>query len=210
MSGTAPVPHKHAPPAAVRNTDPILAVLTRVFSSQLTDGDTVVEVAAGSGYHAAAFARAMPRFMWQPTDPSAEARQSIAVYAAEENLDNLLPPLDLDASAVTWPMTEANAITCINMIHISPWEATLGLLAGAARYLPGGGPLVMYGPYSVDGDFIADSNVAFDQSLKARNATWGIRDVRDVAAAASERGFHHEETISMPANNITLVFRKTG
>ncbi len=210
MAGTTPIPKKQAPPAAVRNAGPILTVLKRVFAAHLAEGDTVVEIAAGSGYHAAIFARAMPQFIWQPTDQDAEARDSITAHATAENLDNLLQPLELDASAAVWSVTAASAILCVNMIHISPWEATLGLFAGATRCLPSGGPLVIYGPYSLDGYCIADSNIAFDQSLKARNAAWGIRDVTDIAAVAAERGFRHEEIISMPANNMMLVFRRAS
>lgn len=209
MSETGPKPQKRSPPAAVRNAGPITEVLTRVFSKQLRDSGTVLEIAAGSGHHAATFAQAMPQFIWQPSDPSAEARDSISAHVEDLGLSNLKPPLDLDVCASIWPVTTVNAILCINMIHISPWEATLGLFSGAERALPSAAPLVAYGPYSVDGDFIAESNVAFDQSLKARNPAWGIRDVKDVAAAAQEKGFWLEETVTMPANNLMLVFKKT-
>jgi len=207
MSEARPTPQKRSPPAAMRNARPITDVLARVFS-QLKDGSSVLEIAAGSGYHAATFAQAMPHLIWQPSDPSAEAFDSITAHVKDLNLDNLKSPLELDVCAKTWPVASANAILCINMIHISPWEATLGLFDGAARVLPIGAPLVTYGPYSIEGDFIAESNVAFDQSLKERNASWGIRDVKDIAATALDRGFRLEETISMPANNMTLVFNK--
>jgi hypothetical protein len=210
MSETEPMPQKRSPPAAVRNAGPITEVLARVFSNQLRDGDTILEIAAGSGHHAATFAQAMRQFIWQPSDPSAEARDSITAHVEDLGLSNLKPPLELDVCASNWPVTSVNAILCINMIHISPWEATLGLFGGAERTLPSAAPLVTYGPYSVDGDFIADSNIAFDESLKSRNPAWGIRDVKDVAAVAQEKGFRHEDTFTMPANNLMLVFKNTG
>lgn len=210
MAADAPNPEKKAPPAAVRNAQPITQVLARVFSDRLAEGETVLEIAAGSGYHAAAFAKAMPQFTWQPTDPNAEARASIAAHVTESELSNLMAPLELDVRASPWPVTTVGAVLCINMIHISPWEATLALLKGAGERLAPGKPLVTYGPYSLDGDFIAESNIAFDQSLKARDPSWGIRDVRDVTKAAAEQGFQHHETVTMPANNMMLVFTKTG
>lgn len=201
MTSTA----KQIPPAAVRNTPPLLAILTRLLADR--EG-TVLEIAAGSGYHAAAFAAALPHVTWQPSDPDDSARASITAYVEDAGLPNLRLPLALDAAADSWPPLEATAVVCINMIHISPWPATEGLFRGAARVLKAGGVLVTYGPYSIDGDFLAESNIAFDQSLRARNAAWGLRDVRDVAAEAAKRGFSHTETIRMPANNLTLVFRK--
>lgn len=210
MAADAPESPKRAPPAAVRNAEPITEVLTRVFTNRLAEGETVLEIAAGSGYHAASFAKAMPQFNWQPTDPSAEARVSIAAYASEPGLPNLKTPLELDVRTHPWPIATIGAVLCINMIHISPWEATLALFKGAGERLAAGKPLVTYGPYSLDGDFIAESNIAFDQSLKARDPSWGIRDVRDVAKAAAEQGFSHDETVTMPANNMMLVFSKTA
>lgn len=209
MSETGHSSQKRSPPAATRNARPITDVLTRVFST-LKGGSAVLEIAAGSGYHAAAFAQALPQLTWQPSDPSAEARESIAAHVQDLNLPNLKSPLALDVCATKWPVDTADAVLCINMIHISPWEATLGLFAGAKRILPKGAPIVTYGPYSIDGDFIAESNVAFDQSLKDRNASWGIRDVKDVAAAALKNEIELEDKISMPANNFMLVFRKTS
>jgi len=199
---------KRAPPAAVRNAEPIIEVLSRVLSGRVDDGGLVLEVASGSGYHAAALAKGLPQFRWQPSDPSDEARRSIAAYVAEEKLQNLLPPLELDASTAAWPVMTADAMLCVNMIHISPWAATLGLFKGAGKLLKSGAPLVTYGPYSVDGDFIAESNIAFDQSLKTRNPDWGIRDVEDLKKVAEDNGFRHEEIIPMPANNHVLVFVK--
>ena len=210
MAADTPNPERKAPPAAVRNAEPITQVLTRVFSERLSVGDTVLEIAAGSGYHAATFAKAMPQFTWQPTDPNAEARASITAHVTESGLGNLKAPLELDVRANPWPVATIGAVLCINMIHISPWDATLALFKGAGERLDAGKPLVTYGPYSLDGDFIAESNIAFDQSLKARDPSWGIRDVRDVAKAAENQGFQHNETVTMPANNMMLVFTKTG
>ena len=209
MPESTPASLKRSPPAAMRNAAPIEDVLRRVFGQALGDEGTVLEIASGSGYHAAVFAQAMPRITWQPSEPEAEARVSITAHVEDLNIDNLLPPLDIDVCAETWPVTKADAVLCINMIHISPWEATLGLLKGAGHLLKVGAPLVTYGPYSINGDFGAESNAAFDLSLKERNPLWGIRDVRDIEAAAEPEGFQLVETIPMPANNHTLVFKKT-
>jgi hypothetical protein len=192
-------------PASIRNAEPILAVLRRVLSPPAFTGDRVLEIAAGSGYHAVTFARALPHLVWQPSDADQAARESIAATAAAAGLANLRPPLALDVCD-PWPETTAEAIVCINMIHISPWTATKALFAGAARLKTG--IVVTYGPYSIAGDFFAESNVAFDASLKARNPAWGIRDVDDIARLAGENGFRHEETVHMPANNLMLVFRR--
>jgi len=197
-----------APPASVRNAGPILDVLTRVLSPPAFAGRDILEIAAGSGYHGPIFARALAHLTWQPTDPDAGARASIAAHVAAAGVANLRPPLELDVCAAHWPVAAADAIVCINMIHISPWAATLGLFAGAAQLMPTHGLVVTYGPYSIDGDFQAESNLAFDHSLKARNPAWGIRDVKDVAAVAATHDFHHTETIRMPANNLMLVFGK--
>lgn len=197
-----------APPASVRNAGPILEVLLRLLTPPGFGGRHILEIAAGSGYHGPVFAKALPHLQWQPTDPDAQSRLSIAAHVAAAGLANLRPPLELDVCAATWPVDRTDAIVCINMIHISPWEATLGLFAGAARLMPAQGLVVTYGPYAIDGDFQAESNVAFDQSLKSRNAAWGIRDVKDVAAVAATHGFRHAETVRMPANNLMLVFAK--
>ena len=191
---------KQAPPASQRNAGPILAVLARA----LAQPGLVLEIAAGSGYHAATFAAALPHLTWQPSDPDPASRESIAAYVSESGLANLRPPLALDVCTAAWPLAAADAVVCINMIHISPWPATLGLFAGAARLQPR--LIVTYGPYSIAGDYLAESNLGFDQSLKQRNPAWGIRDVNDVAHAAADYGFTLTETIRMPANNLTLIF----
>ena len=192
---------QHAP-AAARNREPICDVLSRV----LPHSGTVLEIASGSGEHAVCFARAFAAIQWQPSDPSAEARASIAAWRAEAGLANLAPPLALDVTAETWPVTAVDAVVCINMVHISPWQATLGLFAGAARVLAPGAPLYLYGPYRFAGAFTAASNAAFDRSLRARDPRWGVRDVDELTAVAHAHGFALTETVAMPANNHSLVF----
>ena len=194
---------RHAP-ATLRNRDAIVEVL----GDWLPFAGTVLEVASGSGEHVVHFAAAFPAIDWQPSDPDAEALVSIAAWSAEAGLANIAPPLELDAAA-DWPTTKADALLCINMVHISPWAATLGLLAGAARLLPPGAPLILYGPYVEAGTPTAEGNVAFDASLRARNPEWGLRDVDAVKAAAAEAGLSFAERRAMPANNLMLLFRKS-
>ena len=191
-------------PAVARNRDPILAVLRDVLPA----AGTVLEIASGTGEHAIHFAAALPHLVWQPTDPDAQARGSIAAHAARAGLANLLPPLELDAAAPVWPVTLADAIVSINMIHIAPWRATQRLMAGAARVLPAGAPLYLYGPYRQHGQRTAPSNVAFDESLRARNPAWGVRDLDAVVALAAEHGLTLQRTVAMPANNLSVVFRR--
>jgi hypothetical protein len=189
----------------LRNRDPIAQVLAQ----ELPASGTVLEVAAGTGEHAVFFAEAFPALAWQPTDPSPEALASIAAYRDDYAGQNLAAPLLLDASAPeSWPVTQADAIVCINMVHISPWEATLGLFAGAARVLAAGrGPLVLYGPYIEQGVETAPSNREFDASLKARNPLWGLRDAAALDALAGQHGMTRSARHAMPANNIILVYR---
>ena len=191
-------------PAVARNRDPILAVLREVLA---TPG-TVLEIASGSGEHAVHFASALSHLVWQPTDPDAEARRSIAAHAARAQLPNLLPPLALDAAAAAWPVTQADAIVSINMIHIAPWSAAEGLMAGAARLLPPDSPLYLYGPFREHGRHTAPSNAAFDESLKARDPAWGVRDLDEVVALASRHGLALSRTVAMPANNLSVIFRR--
>ena len=191
-------------PAVARNRDPILAVLREVLAAP----GTVLEIASGSGEHAVHFASALPHLVWQPTDPDAEARRSIAAHAARAQLPNLLPPLALDAAAAAWPVTQADAIVSINMIHIAPWSAAEGLMAGAARLLPPGSPLYLYGPFREHGRHTAPSNAAFDESLKARDPAWGVRDLDEVVALAGRHGLALSRTVAMPANNLSVVFRR--
>ena len=168
----------------------------------------VLEVASGTGEHAAYFAAAFPRLLWQPTDPDPGALASIAAWREETRSANLLPPLRLDAAEGDWPVERADALLCVNMVHISPWAATLGLLRGAARLLPRGGPLILYGPYRRAGVETAPSNEAFDSSLKARNPEWGLRQLEVVGAEAEAEGLELERLFEMPANNIVALFRR--
>jgi SAM-dependent methyltransferase len=191
-------------PSAVRNRDPILAVLRRVFPAQ----GTVLEIASGSGEHAVHFATALPGLAWQPTDRDPAALRSIAAWQTTERLPNLLAPLELDVTSPAWPVPRADAVVAINMIHISPWRATQGLLEGAARVLSPGGVLFLYGPYQEGGRHTAPSNAAFDADLRARNPEWGVRDLDDVKALAAKHGLDFVERVAMPANNLSVVFRR--
>ena len=193
-------------PSTARNREPILAVL----ASRLPAAGLVLEIAAGAGEHAVFCAAALPHLQWQPTDPDPQALASIAAWRDHAALPNLLPPLQLDASDPKhWPVEHAAAVVNINMIHISPWSATTGLLAGAARVLPAGGLLYLYGPYLEAGVATTPSNLAFDQSLKSRDPAWGLRQLEDVAALAAEHGLALAQRIAMPANNLSLIFRRT-
>jgi len=192
-------------PAAQLNRAPIADVLARV----LPGSGQVLEIASGTGEHVVHFASRFPQLEWQPSDPDAAARASIAAHCTVAGLANIAPPIALDASAPDWLIDAADAIVCVNMIHISPWEATLGLFAGAARLLPGGAPLVLYGPYFEEGVETAQSNLAFDESLKARDPRWGLRHIADVDMVAADTGFARRERVAMPANNLVLVYRRS-
>ncbi len=205
MRKTSPLPlGALSSPAVARNRDFILAVLRRALPGR----GTVLEIASGSGEHAVHFAAALPQLTWQPTDPDPEARDSIAAYRAAAQLPNLLPPLALDATSPTWPVAQADAMVTINMIHIAPWAAAAGVIAGAERLLAAGGVLFLYGPFREHGQHTAPSNAAFDESLRARNREWGVRDLDEVAALASRHGLALEERVVMPANNLSVVFRR--
>ncbi|BBB09169.1 DUF938 domain-containing protein [Sphingopyxis sp. EG6] len=195
---------RHAP-ATLRNRDAIAAVL----SEWLPASGTVLEVASGSGEHVVHFAATFPALDWQPSDPDPAGRISIAAWCAEAALANIAPPLAFDAAAADWPLDRADAILCINMVHISPWAATLGLLAGAARLLAPGAPLILYGPYIEPHVPTTGSNLAFDVSLRARDPAWGLRELDDVKAAAAAAGLRFAERRAMPANNLMLLFRRT-
>lgn len=189
--------------ATARNRAPILAVLRRVLPADAR----VLELASGAGEHAAYVAAAMPGVVWQPSDPDPAARASIAAWAAAEGLANVLPPRAIDVRAADWDAGGPyDTIVAINMIHISPWEVTLGLMAGAGRLLREGGVLYTYGPYMRDGRHTAPSNEAFDAWLKSLDASFGVRDVADVESAALAQGLSLREVIEMPANNLSLVF----
>ena len=191
-------------PAAERNRAPIAAVLRRILPAS----GLVLEIASGSGQHVAYFAAEMPGLSWQPSDPDPGARASIALLSADTGLSNIATPLDLDTTAASWPIERADAIIAINMVHPSPWPATLGLLEGAARLLPAGAPLYLYGPYRRDGYELAESNRAFDDYLRQRNPEWGIRRLETVSAVAAEAGLDLAEIVEMPANNLSVVFRR--
>lgn len=195
-----------ASPAAARNAAPILAVLR----AHLPACARVLEIASGSGEHALAFARALPATTWTPSDPSPEARASIAAWTADAGLANLEAALDIDAARPDlWPPVQTQVVFCANMIHISPWSATEGLMAGAAVVLPDpGGLLVLYGPYRETDVPLAPSNAAFDDSLKSRNPDWGLRDLAEVVALAKSHGLHLTRRVEMPANNLMLLFRR--
>ena len=174
----------------------------------LPTSGTVVEVASGTGEHAVYMAAHLPALTWQPSDLSDEARDSIDAWRESDGTDNMLPPLALDTTSDPWPIEHANAIVCINMVHISPWQATEGLLRGAARLLAPGAVLYLYGPYHVTGRPTAPSNLDFDANLRARNPAWGLRDVEAVQTEARALGFALDEVIDMPGNNYSLIFRK--
>ena len=189
-----------------RNKDPILDVLKQV----LPETGLVLEVASGTGQHAVHFAAALDGLTWQPSDIDPELRASVAAWRDEAGLDNLREPIHLDVTADPWPLDAAHAIVNANMIHIAPWEACIGLLDGAGRILPEGGILYMYGPYRIGGKHTAPSNEAFDQSLRERDPSWGIRNLDDVALEARRRGLHLIKTVQMPANNLSVIYRKTA
>ena len=194
-------------PSAARNREPIWAVLQH----HLPQRGLVLEVASGSGEHVVHFARASgPQIVYQPSDPNAQARSSIDVWAAVSGLPNIRPALALDAAADVWPIANADVVLCINMIHIAPWSAAIGLVRGAARVLPPGGLLFLYGPYRREGRHTAPSNEAFDQDLRARNPQWGVRDLESVVDLASEAGFAPPLVEPMPANNLSVLFRRQG
>lgn len=191
---------RHAP-AALRNRDAILAVLRR----HLPAAGLLLEVASGTGEHAAHFAAALPGITVQPSDPDAGARASTDAHAAATGLANIRPALAIDVTA-PWPIDHADALLCCNMIHIAPWAATPALIAGAARVLPAGAPLLLYGPFLRGGRHTAPSNAAFDDSLRARDPRWGVRDLDAVIALAAD--FDVAAVEAMPANNLTVVFRR--
>lgn len=197
------VEKRHAP-ATVRNRDAISDVLDTVLPAS----GTVLEVASGTGEHVIHFAHRFPDLVWQPSDYSGVALPSIAAWVAEAGVTNVQPAVQLDASLPDWPVRQADAILCINMIHIAPWVATIGLMAGAGRLLRAGAPLYLYGPYLRDGVETAASNLAFDQSLKDRNPDWGLRHLTDVTALATAQGLHLDRVIEMPANNLSVILRK--
>ena len=194
---------RHAP-ATLRNRDAIAEVLR----DHLPATGIVLEIASGSGEHIVHFAQAFPHLDWQPSDCEPAALASIAAWAAQAGATNVRPPLLIDAAQSVWPIGSADAIVCINMVHISPWDATLGLFKGCAQTLAEGAPIILYGPYLEQGVETAASNLAFDDSLKARNPAWGLRHLDAVDRVASNHGFARTTRHDMPANNLTLVYRR--
>jgi SAM-dependent methyltransferase len=191
-------------PHVARNREPILEVLRRVLPRQ----GLVLEVASGGGEHAAYFASNLADLLWQPTDANTEMFESIAAHRAAAGVANLLEPLHLDVTSDQWPVERADALVCCNMIHIAPWAATEGIVAGAGRTLSRGGLLYLYGPYKINGCHTAPSNEDFDASLRARNPLWGVRDLTEVSRLAERHGFALAETVPMPANNLSVIFRR--
>ncbi len=191
-------------PATARNREPILAVLKKVLPPK----GRVLEVASGSGEHAAYFASRFSGLTWQPSDVDPENLASIGARVKESCAPNLRQPIALDARADPWPVEKADIVYCANMIHIAPWAVALGLLAGAGRALPPGGILFLYGPFVVQGRPTAPSNEAFDEDLRRRDPEWGLRALADVVAEAETHGLALAETVAMPANNLSVVLRK--
>ena len=201
---TEDVDRRRSAPAVARNRGHILEVLRRV----LPERGHVLEVAAGTGEHAVYFSAALPGLAWHPSDADPVCLESIEAWRKAEGTENLLAPVRLDATSPTWPVGRVDAVFNANMIHISPWEACLGLLAGASRHLREGGALVLYGPYRLEGRHTAPSNEAFDADLRSRNPAWGVRDLEAVLEAALAEGLDFEERVEMPANNQTVVLRR--
>ena len=191
-------------PATLRNRDFILGILRDVLPTK----GVILEIASGSGEHVVHFARNLPSLVFQPSDREPDALQSVAAWVKATRVTNVRAPVVLDASQSPWPIASADGIICINMVHISPWDATLGLIRGAAAILPPTAPFYLYGPYKREGFATAPSNQAFDRSLRDRNPTWGLRDLEAVAAIAQSVGFSVPTITEMPANNLSVVFHR--
>jgi hypothetical protein len=195
---------RRSAPAALRNREPI----SEVLADWLPASGKVLEIASGTGEHAVHFAECFPTLEWQPSDIHPDALSSIEAWRRASGLQNVHPPLVIDAASGDWPISRADAILSINMVHISPWASALGLLDGSARLLEPGAPLILYGPWLKEDIPTAPTNLDFDSELGRRDPEWGLRRVEEFAAAAAERGLRHEETRSMPANNMMLLFRR--
>lgn len=196
--------HRQYAPAIARNRDFILDVLRDVLP---TTG-VILEIASGSGEHVVHFARNLPSLVFQPSDPEPDALLSVAAWMKAAEVTNVRAPIVLDASRSPWPIASADGIICINMVHISPWDASVGLIRGAAAILSPGSPLYLYGPYKRKGFATAPSNEAFDRNLRDRNPIWGLRDLEAIAAIAQSAGFSIPDIAEMPANNLSIVFRR--
>jgi len=191
-------------PSAERNKGPILEVLARVLPGR----GVVLEIASGTGQHVLHFARGLPGLTWQPSDPDAELRDSIALRVRDERLANVKAPIDLDVTSLPWPLRTADAAVCINMIHVAPWSATRALFEGAKALLPARHVLFLYGPYRRFGEHTSESNARFDSDLRAHDPEWGVRDLEAVSEVAAREGFVLAEIVEMPANNLSLVFER--
>jgi hypothetical protein len=194
---------RRSAPAALRNREPIAEVLR----DWLPERGLVLEIASGTGEHAVHFAERFPALDWQPSDIHPDALASIGAWVEGARLPNLRAPVVLDASASDWPIDRADAVLSINMVHISPWNSALGVIAGAARLLPSGGPLILYGPWISDSVPTVQSNLDFDADLRRRDPDWGLRKVEDFATAAEDR-FELAEIRTMAANNMMLLLRR--
>jgi SAM-dependent methyltransferase len=195
---------KWSTPSAERNKGPILDVLARVLPRR----GLVLEVASGTGQHVLHFAKALSDLTWQPSDPDAELRESIALRVREEQRTNVNGPIDLDVTKLPWPLQTADAVVAINLIHVAPWSATLALFEGARALLSTEHVLLLYGPYRRYGHHTSESNAQFDLDLRTHNPEWGVRDLEAVSDVAAGAGFALSETVEMPANNCTLVFKR--
>jgi cyclopropane fatty-acyl-phospholipid synthase-like methyltransferase len=189
--------------AAERNKQPILDVLKSVLPAE----GLVLEIASGTGQHVVHFAAHMAALVWQPSDADAESHAMLEHRVDLMQLRNIRPPLTLDVHDLPWPMSAADAVVCINMIHIAPWTATAALCRGARSILPADAPLYLYGPFRRGGQHTAPSNAAFDASLRQRHPDWGVRDLDEVTRTAASHGFRLDSVIPMPANNLSVVFR---
>ena len=196
--------HRQYAPATVRNRDFILDVLRDILPLR----GVILEIASGSGEHVVHFARNFPSLAFQPSDPEPDALRSISAWVEAADVANVRAPIVLDAAQSPWPIVSADGIICINMVHISPWDASVGLIRGAAAILPLGSPLYLYGPYKRKGFATAPSNEAFDRNLRDRNPTWGLRDLEAVTSIAQAVGFSVPTVTEMPANNLSVVFRR--
>jgi SAM-dependent methyltransferase len=194
-----------ASPSAARNREPIAEVLARV----LPQSGLVLEVGSGTGEHTVHFARVMPHLTWQPSEQDEACLRSISAWVAVEAQANVRPPFYLDVTDAQWPIATADAVICINMIHIAPWSAAQALLRGVSRILPSGGLLCLYGPFRVAGKDTSASNRAFDAQLRAMNSEWGVRDLDAVSSEARAFNIELERTFQMPANNLIAVLRKS-
>jgi hypothetical protein len=203
-NGPSDRPERQHSPAAERNRGPILAELQRLLPAS----GEMLEIASGTGQHAAHFAAALPGWRWWPSDGDARSAASIAAWC--ENLANVQAPLQLDVLADTWAGVppEIDALFCANLLHISPWATCAALMRGAARHLSAHGLLLLYGPYIVDGETTAPSNLGFDTDLRARDAQWGLRRLSDVVAQAQAAGLDLRQQVAMPANNLMLVIER--